>query len=167
MNIFYFTKNINLNAKLLDDKRLVKMVLETTQLLANGLYLNKQESPYKPTHLKHPCSIWAAKSTRNWIWLKEYGLELAKEYTRRYNKIHKCENVIKLMKCFNNNYNKFETPPQCMPEQYRANKTTTAYIQYYINEKFNPEYFKHNCQKVLNFWFRIKKLLKANNPNYG
>ena len=39
MNIFYFTKNTRLNSKLLDDKRLVKMVLETTQLLSNVLFL--------------------------------------------------------------------------------------------------------------------------------
>lgn len=154
MNIFYFTKNTTLNAKLLDDKRLVKMVLETTQLLSNGLYLNKQESPYKPTHLKHPCTLWTAKSKANWNWLKNYGLELAKEYTRRYNKIHKCENIIHLMEYLNINENniKFEDPPQCMPEQYKTNKTTTAYRQYYIKEKFNPEYFKHNCPRILNFW---------------
>ena len=72
MNIFFFTKNQKLNARLLDDKRLVKMVLETTQLLSNGLHLNNQKSPYKPTHLKHPCSIWSAKSKTNWQWLKKY-----------------------------------------------------------------------------------------------
>ena len=106
MNIFFFTKNQKLNARLLDDKRLVKMVLETTQLLSNGLHLNNQKSPYKSTHLKHPCSIWSAKSKANWQWLKKYGLELAKEYTRRYGKIHKCEKIIRSMH-FKNKYEVF------------------------------------------------------------
>ena len=160
MNIFYFTNNPVLNSRLLDDKRLVKMILETTQLLSNGLFLNKQKSVYKPTHLKHPCSIWASKSKANWNWLKKYGLELAKEYTRRYGKIHKCEPIIKKMKCpkILNNY--FYEPPQCMPVQYKSKYSSHAYKKYYINEKFNEKYFKHTSKKVYNFW---KKLYDKNN----
>ena len=67
MNIFYFTKNTRLNSKILDDKRLVKMVLETTQLLSNVLFLYGKKNPYKPTRLKHPCTIWASSSKQNWI----------------------------------------------------------------------------------------------------
>ena len=152
MNIFYFTTNQKINAKLLDDKRLVKMVLETTQLLSNGLFLNTNDSPYKPSHLKHPCSIWAGNSQANWNWLKIYGLELSKEYTRRYSKIHKCENIIKSMNCPNISNEKFENPPQCMPDKYKCNKSTEAYIKYYIGEKFNKDYFKHSCNRVISFW---------------
>ena len=126
MNIFFFTKNQKLNARLLDDKRLVKMVLETTQLLSNGLHLNNQKSPYKSTHLKHPCSIWSAKSKANWQWLKKYGLELAKEYTRRYGKIHKCEKIIRSMH-FKHNDKNFYEPPQCMPDKYKCNKSSRSF----------------------------------------
>lgn len=157
MNIFYFTHNPDLNSKLLDDKRLIKMVLETTQLLSNGLYLNNQKSPYKPTHLKHPCSIWAARSKGNWNWLKTYGLALAKEYTRRYKRKHKCEKIIRSMKGLNKKNNRFYKPPQCMPDKYKSSKTSTAYINYYIGEKLNPNYFKHTYKKVYLFWKKMKK----------
>jgi hypothetical protein len=159
MNIFFFTKNQKLNARLLDDKRLVKMVLETTQLLSNGLYLNNQKSPYKHTHLKHPCSIWSAKSKSNWQWLKKYGLELANEYTRRYGKIHKCEKIIRSMH-FKHNDKNFYEPPQCMPDKYKCNKSSRAYIKYYTGEKFNEKYFKYTNKKVFLFW---KKLVEKYN----
>ena len=159
MNIFFFTKNQKLNARLLDDKRVVKMVLETTQLLSNGLHLNNQKSPYKSTHLKHPCSIWSAKSKANWQWLKKYGLELAKEYTRRYGKIHKCEKIIRSMH-FKYNDKNFYEPPQCMPDKYKCNKSSRAYIKYYTGEKFNEKYFKHTNKKVFLFW---KKLVEKYN----
>ncbi len=157
MNIFYFTHDIKLNSKLLDDKRLVKMILETTQLLSNGLCLNNQKYPYKPTHLKHPCSIWAAKSKGNWNWLKEYGLALSKEYTRRYKRKHKCEDIIKSMKYQNGKNNRFYNPPQCMPEKYKNNETTMAYMHYYAEEKFNPNYFRHAFKKVFIFWQKLKQ----------
>lgn len=157
MNIFYFTNNTILNAKLLDDKRLVKMVLETTQLLSNALFLNKIISPYSPTHLKHPCTIWAANSSGNWKWLKKYGLALAKEYTKRYKKIHKCETIIKSMKCPKIKDKHFYEPPQCMPIQYKSRICSDAYIKYYINEKFNPSYFKYADKKVLIFWNNLYK----------
>lgn len=160
MNIFYFLYDTNLNAKLLDDKRVVKMIVETTQLLSNALFLNDEMPIYKPTHLKHPCSIWAAKSSGNWLWLKKYGLALANEYTKRYGKIHKCEPMIRNMECPKIKENKFSDPPQCMPDKYRKTRSSRGYINYYINEKFNENYFKHTDKKVYNFW---KKLHDKNN----
>jgi len=160
MNIFFFTKDVNLNSRLLDDKRLVKMVLETTQLLSNGLFLNNCRSPYNPTHLKHPCSIWAAKSCGNWKWLRLYGLALAKEYTRRFGKIHKCEKLIRLMKCPKSKNIKFTNPPQCMPIQYKNKRTDIAYINYYINEKFNPKYFRRTDKCIFDLWKKLVKIGK-------
>lgn len=167
MNIFYFTNNIELNSKLLDDKRLVKMVLETTQLLSNSLFLNGMKSPYKPTHLKHPCTVWASKSKSNWNWLKKYGLALCREYTRRYGKIHKCEPIIKGMKCPKIKENRFLEPPQCMPEIYRKNTPTRGYINYYLNEKFNENYFRHCNPKVYKFWKKLHDRTNGVDKLYG
>ena len=158
MNIFYFTKNTRLNSKLLDDKRLVKMVLETTQLLSNVLFLYGKKNPYKPTHLKHPCTIWASSSKQNWIWLKRYGLELCKEYTRRFHKVHKCTDIIKSMSCPPIKNSEFTQPNQCMPEKYKFRKTSRAYLKYYVGEKFNPVYFKRCNKKIYNFWEKLRKI---------
>ena len=162
MNIFYFTNNVKLNSKLLDDKRVVKMILETTQLLSNSLFLNGEEPVYKPTHLKHPCTLWTSKSKSNWNWLKRYGLALSKEYTKRYGKIHRCEPIIKNMKCPKIKENQFSEPPQCMPDKYKKSRSGRGYINYYINEKFNENYFKHCDSRVYKFW---KRLYDKNNAS--
>lgn len=158
MNIFYFTKNTKLNSKILDDKRVVKMVLETTQLLSNVLFLYNKKNPYKPTHLKHPCTIWASESRNNWLWLKKYGLNLCKEYTKRFHKTHKCEKIIKSMSCPPIKNRNFTQPKQCMPDIYKCNKSTRAYLKYYIGEKFNPVYFRRCDKKVYNFWNKLKNM---------
>lgn len=159
MNIFYFTRNVDLNSKILDDKRVVKMILETTQLLSNSLYLNNKKNPYKPTHLKHPCTIWANESRANWLWLKKYGLSLCKEYTKRFHKKHKCEKIIRKMQCPPIKNKGFIQPYQCMPEKYKCKKSSKAYMCYYVGEKLNPNYFKRCDKKIYEFWKKIKNKL--------
>jgi len=43
---------------------------------------------YKPTHLKHPMTCWAASSLGNYRWTVRHGLALCRQYTLRYHKIH-------------------------------------------------------------------------------
>jgi len=78
----------------LDDKRVIKMCLETTQMLCTALNLLGGKTPYKSTHANHPSNVWARTSRKNWLWLHEHGLELCKEYTARYGKVHKCEGIL-------------------------------------------------------------------------
>lgn len=94
MNIFVLDYDPALAAKYHCDKHVVKMVLETAQLLSNVCHLHGLPSPYKPTHIKHPCTLWAAESDIHYGWLWRLGKELAAEYTRRYGKRHKSEDVI-------------------------------------------------------------------------
>jgi len=163
MNIFYFVHNVNLNAKLLDDKRVVKMIVETTQLLSNALFLNGEAPIYSPTHLKHPCSIWAAKSSANWLWLRKYGLALTDEYTKRYKKVHKCRSIIQTIECKTIKKDSFSEPPQCMPDKYKMTVTGRAYMNYYVNEKFNENYFTHANDRVYIFWKRLCNKFCDNN----
>lgn len=76
------------------------MVLETAQLLCTVFQLQGIEAPYRATHKNHPCSIWARESKQNYWWLIQHGYELAREYTRRYGKIHKSFAAIQW--CYNN-----------------------------------------------------------------
>ena len=98
MNIFVTNRSALICANDLDDKRVVKMVLETCQLLNNASsILYKIEGgviPYKLTHMKHPCTLWAAKSEDNFLWLTDYFAYLLEEYTSRYHKEHKCEQYL-------------------------------------------------------------------------
>lgn len=89
MNIFVSDECPKLSALNLDDKRLIKMILETAQLLSTAIIVNGGSAPYKATHLKHPATIWTAKSKGNFQWLLNHGLELSNEYSYRFNKQHK------------------------------------------------------------------------------
>jgi Pyrimidine dimer DNA glycosylase len=86
------------SAKFLDNKRVVKQVLESTQLLSTTLYCYCVKSPYKPTHINHPLAIWTRESDSNYLWLIQHLEALCKEYTLRYNKVHKCEQFIPYFK---------------------------------------------------------------------
>lgn len=96
MNIFVICNDPRRNAKFLDNKRLVKMVLETTQLLSNALWSHFGSGPYKTTHVNHPCSIWVSESGGNYWWTVKLLKEMCSEYTRRYNKTHKCESLLSI-----------------------------------------------------------------------
>lgn len=135
MNIFYLDHDISNSVKYLVDKHVVKMPLETAQLLCNAVTLNGKVAPYKLTHTKHPCTIWTAKSAQNFAWLQKYGLELCKEYTFRYGKIHKCQSVIEGLQNVCDDISLQELPPQCMPDEYKAPCTVEAYRNYYRHAK--------------------------------
>lgn len=98
MNIFVVSTNPAICASYLDDKRVVKMVLETCQLLNNATaILHKVPGgaiDYKLTHMHHPCTMWAAKCQDNYNWLVEYFDSLCYEYTLRYQKEHKCRQYL-------------------------------------------------------------------------
>ena len=62
------------------------MILESVQILCTVLHENGLDAPYKATHRKHPCVIWAGESLENWLWLKGLTAELNTEYQYRFNK---------------------------------------------------------------------------------
>lgn len=97
MNIFISDDNYKNCAQALDDKRLVKMVLETTQLLSTAVNECGGTAPYKSTHKNHPCSVWARQTKGNFLWLLKHAYALANEYTKRFDKVHKCEHIIRLI----------------------------------------------------------------------
>lgn len=94
MNIFYTSHCPVECAKYLDDKRVVKMVLETAQMICVSLMQFGETVPYKPTHTNHPCTRWACESPANLRWLYEHFKALCSEYTARYGKVHRCERIM-------------------------------------------------------------------------
>lgn len=98
MNIFILNENPSISAIEQCDKHVIKMILESAQILFSShhlkpnLNINYDEiSMYKLTHKNHPCNIWTRESLDNYIWLCIHALELCYEYTRRYNKTHKTQ----------------------------------------------------------------------------
>jgi hypothetical protein len=75
------------------DQHVVKMPLETAQLLSTALALSSPQAwqglqaaglAYKPTHPMHPCASWARECINNYLWLCALGLELCREYEYRF-----------------------------------------------------------------------------------
>ncbi|MGL5068521.1 MAG: hypothetical protein ACRC6T_12005 [Sarcina sp.] len=139
MNIFFLedTNDTDLIAKSHYDKHVVKMILETAQVLSTVSRVNGVEQGYKATHKHHPMSIWAGESLENWRWLKTLGFSLCKEYTYRYGKIHKTQGVLESLEEPPIKDIGFTIPPQCMPEEYRceAREYVKAYREYYMKDK--------------------------------
>lgn len=139
MNIFVLDNDPKIAARYLCDKHVVKMALETTQLLSTALNALGSSGPYRTTHKNHPCSIWARASMRNFMWLYIHGLEICKEYTSRYNKIHKCESLLREMedKIHPSLFAslEFTSHPKCMPDQYKVDDVVISYRNYYIGDK--------------------------------
>lgn len=143
MNIFVLDKDPCLAAIYQCDKHVVKMVLETAQLLCTAFPADK--APYKRTHYNHPCAVWTRQSFANFKWLLDHGIFLAAQYRFRYDRQHKSKEVIDWV--YNNwdkytNFNGFIKPGdltpfvQCMPDQYKiSDNPIQAYRNYYIGEK--------------------------------
>lgn len=140
MNIFVVHYNPATAAQMLCDKHVVKMALETAQLLCSAF--ENGTAPYKRTHYNHPCAKWARELAGNYLWLVQHGLALCVEYQYRYNKEHKCKSVIQW--CFDNmhlikfqkdDYYRVTPFPQAMPDKYKNIDAVKAYRAYYNGEK--------------------------------
>jgi len=138
MNIFVLDTDIRTCARYHADQHVIKMILEGTQMLCTVLNQYGIKAPYKPTHVKHPCTIWAGKSLANWMWLRNLTLLLNKEYLYRFGGTvnHKSAEVARQL----------STPPlsdsgltdfaQAMPLKYRVQgNPVQAYRNFYIGEK--------------------------------
>ena len=137
MNIFFLDFDTKKCAEYHCDKHVVKMILETAQLLCSAHWVIGSEAPYKLSHKNHPCSIWVRESLSNYLYLCDLGLELCEEYTYRYGKRHKSQDVIEW--CLTNKPNisdtEFTEPPKAMPDEYKVNNVVESYRNYYIGAK--------------------------------
>ena len=137
MNIFVLHREPRIAATMMCDKHVVKMILETAQMMCTIVALQGHETPYRPTHARHPCTLWAAQSIANWNWLVEHGTALCDEYTKRYNKVHKSQHIIEWCAATHIDLPEIPQTPfaQAMPPQYRNECAVTAYRAYYMGEK--------------------------------
>ena len=148
MNIFFLHFDQKTCAQMHVDKHVVKMILESVQLLSSAHHITNENNnseykpPYKLTHKNHPSSIWVRKSLTNYNWLLELTKELCIEYTFRYGKNHKSESYLDELTINKPNIQDigFTVPPQAMPETYKIetdniDDVIEAYHQYYFYEK--------------------------------
>jgi len=75
MNIFILDLDITRSAQFHMNRHVCSSLKEMAQMMCTNLAVHfGVETPYKPTHINHPCTCWLIKSKPNWV----YGLELAK-----------------------------------------------------------------------------------------
>jgi len=146
MNIFYLDERPRVAAQYHCDKHVVKMILESAQILCTVANRYGIDTPYKPTHKNHPSVLWAGESKHHAEWLWRLLIELNCEYRYRFNKSdnHKSFDVImnKLLLYSEIGLfaampdNGFTEPPQCMPPLFRIpGHTVAAYRNYYARDK--------------------------------
>ena len=164
MNIFYVDEDPMDAAQALVDKHVVKMILESAQLLSTAhRVLDGQEIEgksatgrkarrwilpdarddvmYAATHINHPSAVWCRTSVRNYDWLVDHFYALMREYNHRYNKSHKCYGELSYMlQSPPHNLKAWEWTemPSCMAEEYIISKDPlTNYRNYYRIGKSN------------------------------
>lgn len=164
MNIFALDSNPKLAAQYHNSKHNIKMILEQHQLLCTAHRLldgtqiegksktgrKKKEwilqdtelnsKLYNATHTNHPSAIWCRTNDSNYKWLHELTVELCKEYTFRYGKVHKCEQIglLDLLKTPPKNITIGDLIPvtPAMDSQYIIpGDSIASYRNYYINAK--------------------------------
>lgn len=92
MNIFKLDESPILSAQFQCDKHVVKMPLESAQMLCTVHRLldgdEGNEELYKVAHPKHPSTLWTMETIANYHWHYNHWVALCKEYTHRYGKVH-------------------------------------------------------------------------------
>ena len=137
MNIFVVDTDPEVAARSLCDKHIVKMPLETAQMLCAVSWRFLVPAPYKPGFQHHPCTRWAGETLENWHWLLRHGLELCAEYERRFWRRHACLKV--LLWCQEQGGRPSPGPRapfvQALPKELRQEDAVMAYRAYYLRDK--------------------------------
>jgi len=120
MNIFVLDNDPIVSAQLQCDKHVVKMIVESAQMLSTAhrmldgveeirpsksgktrqKYWRHKDSGmedrlYAAVHVGHPCTIWTMKSAQNYQWHYQHFVALCDEYTYRYDKIHLTDKILR------------------------------------------------------------------------
>lgn len=155
MNIFAVHTDPIIAAQSLCDRHVVKMVLETAQLLSTAhriidgtktdaktktgrncsrwiLADERNDILYHATHTNHPSAVWCRETFSNYNWLYKHFHGLLNEYTHRYDRVHKCAALTFSLRFTPTRISLGEMTPVAlaMPDQY---KVETDWVQSYRN----------------------------------
>jgi len=119
MNIFVLDNDPVKAAQLQCDKHVVKMIVESAQMLStthrmlDGTEMKKpsksgktmvkyyelpderEDILYKSVHFNHPCTVWTRESCCNYSWHYEHFIALCDEYKYRYGKTHSTDSKLR------------------------------------------------------------------------
>jgi len=162
MNLFFLSFCPREAAQAHCDRHVVKMILETAQLLSTAHRVvdghrtaglskagrkqtawtiegdaERDSLLYRATHVNHPVSTWIRTSTANYDWAYLLFLELLKEYTFRYGKTHACTKLVRVLATPPAiDQREFTSPPTCMPLEFCVQgDVVCSYRNYYREGK--------------------------------
>lgn len=187
MNIFVLDTTIDESVKQYSDAHVIKMPLETTQIISTNLRIQipitfpniewteealkpmlpwtKAGNPYKSTHPNHPCTIWGRETKENFDYTVRLGIALCREYKHRFGKVHACyEELIRIQKGgFGKFFPSYALTPfaQAMPDECKHPDAITAYRNYYIHKVNNTT---HTPSKTWTKRHRPRWLAKPTPP---
>jgi hypothetical protein len=119
MNLFVLDKDPVKAAELQCDKHVVKMIVESAQMLStahrmlDGVFErrpsksgktmskywrlpdNRESIMYKAVHMHHPCTVWTTQSNNNYTWHWAHFAALCDEYQYRYGKVHATDKLLR------------------------------------------------------------------------
>jgi hypothetical protein len=196
MNIFYISDNPVIAAQAMTDKHVVKMILESAQLLStahraldgqefiqlskSGARLRKWNHPdphmdatlYKSTHLNHPSGIWVRQSAENYMWLYKHFIALSEEYYQRYGKRHASELLLSgLLSKTPNKIPKIRRTPMLVAitdtQWHVPNNPLQSYRNYYVGEKLNTPKDTERYYRVLGLKEVTDETKDSNLRTYG
>jgi len=183
MNIFHLDRNTVTCARYHNNSHVIKMVLESCQLLSTAHRVNDgtpfedrtktnrrvtrymlseqtyDSMLYHATHINHPCAVWCRNSIENYTWLWSLTNALAKEYSYRYGKTHKCErdgliSMLWVPPAYFPSQGWTE-PAQAMPDECKHSDAVEAYRTYYREKK---QHLAHWKNRSVPDWYVIKNL---------
>ena len=123
MNIFVLDENPSIAAKAHCDKHVVKMIVESAQMLSTAHRMldgnecrrpsksgktmsrywtlpdDRETHMYRAVHMHHPCTKWTMETSGNYDWHFMLYMALCNEYQVRYGKIHKTDSCLSEALC--------------------------------------------------------------------
>lgn len=166
MNLFYLDDDLDKCAEYHIDKHVGKMQLEAAQLMTTTLWvdrylgyiprkLNSEElkelnsvkakepsiesrtfTRYLPTHVNHPCAIWARSSLEHHYWIICYINALNAETLYRGNKSHaSCAEANRMPEPIRLPDIGWHKPALAMPDQLKSDDPVASYRRFYMLDK--------------------------------
>jgi hypothetical protein len=183
MNIFFLDRNPRKAAEYLVDKHVVKMILESAQMLSTAhrvldgqkystlskskkrkvtqykLFDERETLLYDAAFINNPCSVWARETSANYLWLLKHLHGILIEYTLRYGKIHSVmsNRLYGKLKTLPKNIpkGKLTDPPMAMLDKYVVHTDPVVnYRNYYRKGKKHLHQYNHYTKAPI--WLKHK-----------
>jgi len=163
VNIFVTDEDPVKSAQTLCDKHVVKMVLESAQMLSTAWRQWDPESSeerglYKSAHPNHPCTKWVSEAQENYEWLYEHFKALCEEYTHRYDKQHASSRLLNSLSIVPDFPEKARTtfklamPPQYKEDAVGERPAIYAYRDYLVHEKRSFARWERDPSRKPDWW---------------